>query len=93
MSTFWKEVIKEKDIFDISINKKIENGNKTLFWKDRWFSDCSLQSIYLVLHDLALNKNATVAQVIGHNKYYLIFTRSLNEILRQQLHYTLNYQM
>jgi hypothetical protein len=33
MSTFWKEVIKEKDIFDISINKKIGNGNKTLFLK------------------------------------------------------------
>jgi zinc-binding in reverse transcriptase len=59
---------------------------KHYFWKDRWFSDCSLQSIYLILHDLALNKNATVAQVIGYNKYYLIFTRSLNEILRQQLH-------
>jgi hypothetical protein len=37
MSTFWKEVRKEKDIYEISINKKIGNGNKTLFWKERWF--------------------------------------------------------
>jgi hypothetical protein len=47
---------------------------------------CNLQTRYPLLYELALNKNATVAQVIGYNRYYLIFIRSLNEILRQQLH-------
>jgi hypothetical protein len=39
-----------------------------------------------MLYDLALNQNATVAHIIGHNRYYLIFNKPLSEILRQQLH-------
>jgi hypothetical protein len=38
-----------------------------------------------MLYDITLNKNATVAQIIDYNRYYLIFTRPLNNILRQQL--------
>jgi zinc-binding in reverse transcriptase len=32
-----------------------------------------------------MDPNITVAQVIGYNRYYLRFTRSLNDTLRQQL--------
>jgi hypothetical protein len=38
----------------------------------------------------ALNKNATLAQIIGYNRYYLIFSRPLNNILRQQLFHLYN---
>jgi hypothetical protein len=36
-----------------------------------------------MLYDLACNKNVTVAQIIGYNKYYLMFDRPFNNILRQ----------
>jgi hypothetical protein len=38
-----------------------------------------------MLYDLASNKKASVAQIIGYNRYYLTFTRPLNDILHQQL--------
>jgi hypothetical protein len=38
-----------------------------------------------MFYDITLNKNTTVSQIIGYNRYYLIFTRPLNNILRQQL--------
>jgi hypothetical protein len=85
MSTFWKEVNKEKDIFITSISKKIGNGSKTLFWKDRWLNDCSLNIQYPFLFEISMEPNITVAQVIGYNRYYLSFTRSLTDTLRKQL--------
>jgi hypothetical protein len=85
MSTFWKEVNKEKDIFITSISNRLENGSKTLFWKDRWLNDCSLNTQYPFLFEISMDPNITVAQVIGYNRYYLSFTRSLNDTLRKQL--------
>jgi hypothetical protein len=38
-----------------------------------------------MLYDLSSNKQATVAQIIGYNRYYLTFTGPLNDILHQQL--------
>jgi hypothetical protein len=34
---------------------------------------------------LANNKDSTVAQIIGYNRFYLSFTRPLNNTLNQQL--------
>jgi hypothetical protein len=82
MSTFWKEVCKEKLIFSTSINKVIRNGTNTLFWKDRWLSECALQSQFPMLYDIT---TVMVSQIIGYNRYYLFFTRPINDILRLQL--------
>jgi hypothetical protein len=38
-----------------------------------------------MLYDLTSNKKAIVAQIVGYNRYYLTFTRPLNDILHQQL--------
>jgi hypothetical protein len=84
MSNFWKEVNIEQVISNTSI-KKIEKGTNTLFWRDRWLSDCSLKYHPPMLFDLASNKNVTLAQVIEYNKLYLNINRPLNDILRQQL--------
>lgn len=35
ISPFWREILKEKHSFEISINKEVENGKVILFWKDR----------------------------------------------------------
>jgi zinc-binding in reverse transcriptase len=85
MSPFWKEVFKELSIYNISINKTLANGNKAIFWEDRWISECTLSSQYPMLYELTSNKTATAAQIIRYNRYYLIFTRPLNDILHEQL--------
>jgi hypothetical protein len=39
-----------------------------------------------MLYELATDKMATIAQIIGYNRYYLTFYRPINYILRTQLH-------
>jgi hypothetical protein len=85
MTKFWKEVNKEQDIFNISITKKIGNETNTLFWEDRWLSKCAIKSHYLILFKLASNKNETIANDIGYNRFYLNSNRPLNDILRLHL--------
>jgi hypothetical protein len=50
-----------------------------------WLNDCSLNTQYPFLFEISMDPNITVAQVIGYNRYYLSFTRSLNDTLRKQL--------
>jgi hypothetical protein len=86
MSNFWKEVNKEIDIFQTGINKSIKNGSNTLFWYDRWLSDCSLKLHYPMLFESTTNTNDTMAQVIEYNRFYIHFNRLLNATLSQQSH-------
>jgi hypothetical protein len=55
------------------------------FWKDRWLTDCSLQSHFSLLYELTDNKDSTIAPIVRYNRFYLTFIRSLNN-LSQQLH-------
>jgi zinc-binding in reverse transcriptase len=80
-----KEVNKELLIFNTSINKKLGNDQTIKFWKDRWITECNLQTLFPLLYDLASNKDVTISQIIGYNRFYLSFTRTLNNALSQQL--------
>jgi hypothetical protein len=35
LSSFWKEIYKEKEIFNMCINKNLGNGTTILLWQDR----------------------------------------------------------
>jgi hypothetical protein len=65
--------------------KKLGNGVNILFWHDRWITDCALKSHFPLLYQLASNKQISVAEVIRFNRFYLSFSRSLSEVLRQQV--------
>jgi hypothetical protein len=60
-SNFWKEVNKELQIFNTSVNKILSNGQNTLFWKDRWLSENALQSQFSLLYEIASDQNSTVS--------------------------------
>jgi hypothetical protein len=47
--------------------------------------DCALKSHYPILFELTTNKNDTVTQIIGYNRFYIQFNRSLNDTLTHQL--------
>jgi hypothetical protein len=64
ISPFWKEVRKKLNIFLVSINKKVDNGQSTLFWHDKWLLECSLNTQYPLLYELANNTEITLAQTI-----------------------------
>jgi hypothetical protein len=55
------------------------------FLKDRWLSNCSLDTQYPLLYEIASNKNLTVSHAIDYNRFYLTFTRSLSNTLQKQL--------
>jgi zinc-binding in reverse transcriptase len=84
--SFWKEVNKELQIFNTSVDKQLGNEKNIYFWKDRWLTNNALQSQFPLLFDIATYQNITVSQVIGYNRFYLNFTRGFNTTLRDQLH-------
>jgi hypothetical protein len=59
--------------------------SRLFFWKDRWNSEYAFSSQYPILYELASNKDAIVAQIVGHDRFYLIFDRPLDSILHAQL--------
>jgi hypothetical protein len=85
MSPFWREVKKEELSYQTSISKSVGKGQNIFFWKDRWLSDCPLDTVYPLLYEIASNKNLTVSYVISYNIFYLTFTRLFDNTLQEEL--------
>jgi len=67
-SNWWKDVVKIRDGIDSGgdswfegcVERRVGDGEDTLFWHDRWCGDASLRVCFTKLYDLALNKSITV---------------------------------
>lgn len=70
----WKRIVKQwnqlKDI-DLDprkcIRRKVENGQNTKFWSDRWISEDILSVKFPRLYCMEINKNVTVAERLSGN--------------------------
>jgi hypothetical protein len=56
-------------------NWKLGNGNKVLFWMDKWVSRCSLATLFSDLFSICNEPMATVDQVLVHVQVHLSFCR------------------
>jgi hypothetical protein len=83
--SFLKSGIKREWFFSTSINKKIGNGKATQFWHNRWLSEYSLKVSYPLLFEIALDSDVIIDKVLGYNKCYLLFRRSITGTSRIQL--------
>ena len=60
-------------------SNRVGNGIKTSFWEDKWLGNFSLKSIFPEMHDLAVNKQASVAEVWTQNGWNFQFRRNFND--------------
>jgi Reverse transcriptase (RNA-dependent DNA polymerase) len=76
-SPFYRKIYSYKDILDVSINWKVNNGKSTLFWLDRWKDEYSLATKYPLLFSISSNFNITVFQAFSSGQLQLSFNRQL----------------
>jgi hypothetical protein len=62
-SAIWADLLKIRDIYLQGRKVIIGNGKKTLFWKDKWLYEKSLEVLFPDLFAMCLNQNITVEQV------------------------------
>jgi hypothetical protein len=64
-SQFWKSIHKIKHFFKLGAKHVINDGNRTLFWLDRWCDDEPLKDHFPQLFNICLSQMCSVAQVCG----------------------------
>ena len=81
--SLWKEIRKEWPSFSQNTVFSLGDGRRINFWKDVWFGEEALCSIYPSLFNLALNKEATVTDTWDSGKgegcWSPTFLRPLND--------------
>jgi hypothetical protein len=77
-SHFWSGLMKVKDIFFANGIFRVNNGQDTRFWEDKWLGDFSLQHRFPSLYNLVQRKNATVANVLGFVPLNVSYRRGLH---------------
>lgn len=81
-SHFWKGIISLRTIFDLGINRIVQNGQDTAFWLDRWQGECSLYCTYPNLFRASNNPTISVSNAFSTNSQLSItFSRQLTGIL------------
>ena len=63
LSLFWKDIMRNKDIVEVSTDWQVGNGNSIRFWLDKWIGNCALHNVYPNLFNIAYDKKILVSQV------------------------------
>lgn len=104
ISKVWREICNLgegtsdfSEIINSGFNIKVQSGNNTLFWKDIWLGDQSLEAAFPRLFSVSNQKNAKIEEVFNYadQSWGLIFRRRLFlweegqlEVLKQMLNGT-----
>ncbi|GKA02292.1 RNA-directed DNA polymerase, eukaryota, reverse transcriptase zinc-binding domain protein [Tanacetum coccineum] len=89
-SSLWSSFIKA--LFGIHgalgcfIQKKIGNGEKTLFWDDIWSGDIAFKDQFKRLYALEVSKSISVAEKLGHHSICHSFCRLPRGGIEQELY-------
>jgi hypothetical protein len=75
-SPMWSDLLKIRDIYLQGRRMHGKNGQRTLFWKDRWMFDQPLFQVYPNLFQMFLEQDITISQV-KINSQSAIFSRWL----------------
>ena len=79
-SPFWKAILKNKGIVEVSTDWQVGNGHSIRFWLDRWIGNCALHNVYPNLFNIAYDKEILVSQVFTSNGLQINFCRQLVSI-------------
>lgn len=87
LSYFWKGVLNFRDIYELGINRIVNNGQEIPFWLDRWIGECSLYCLYPNLFQIASNQAITVAEAFpASSSLTLSFNKQLTGVLLLEWH-------
>lgn len=75
-SAIWSDLLKVSDVYLQGRKMIIRNGQKTLFWKDKWLYEKSLELLFPDLFAMCLHQNITVEKV-KNDPTAVTFTRWL----------------
>jgi zinc-binding in reverse transcriptase len=73
---------KIKTFFHCSIEFRVGNETKTLFWEDCWLQ-CPIKQLYPTLYSQSKQRDCTVAEVYQQGQWALLFHTNSIEIQRQ----------
>ena len=62
-SAIWHDLLKIRDVYLQGRKIIVGNGRKTLFWRDKWLYEKSLEVLFPDLFAMCLQQNITVEQV------------------------------
>jgi hypothetical protein len=62
-----KGLLVYKNILDVSIDWKNNNGKSVAFWTDRWFHNTTLSHTYPYLFSIVTNTDISVAEAFVNN--------------------------
>ena len=77
--SLWKSIRISWPLLKINTSKRVGNGIKTSFWEDKWLGNFSVKSIFPEMHDLAVNKQLSVAEVMTQHGWNFQFRRNFND--------------
>jgi hypothetical protein len=81
-SAIWYDLLEVRDVYFQGRKMNVGNGRKTLFWKDKWLYDKSLEVLFPDLFAMCLKQNITVEQV-KNDPNVVLFTRWLVDKWRE----------
>ena len=77
-SHFWSGLMKVKNLFLANGTFKVNNGQATRFWEDKWLGNFTLQHKYPSLYNIVRHKNVKVATVLETVPLNVSFRRGLH---------------
>jgi len=77
--TVWRSIRNWWTILRNHTTISVGNGNKTIFWKDRWLGNWSLAEKFPDLFDLVIHQDRTITDMWELQGWELNFRRNLND--------------
>ena len=77
--SLWKSIRILWPLLKINTTIWVGNDSKTSFWEDKWLGNFSVKSIFPEMHDLAVNKQVSVAEVMTQHGWNFQFRRNFND--------------
>lgn len=79
-SHFWNGLLSFQHIFELGINRQVNNGQDTALWLDRWHGECALYCRYPNLFKIVADPTITVSNAYSTSYLSLTFNRQLTGI-------------
>lgn len=68
-SILWKNIFKLKPLFSLFTRFALGNGRSTKFWKDLWWGESTLASLYPRLFLISIQKEVKVADILSNSEH------------------------
>ena len=86
-SESWKSILKVRPLFNVCIESRLENVERTLYWIDCWFEGNYMQDLFPNLFRFTLSPNITVHEFFHAAERQYNFRDPLNSTARLEFNH------